>query len=65
MCLDPYPIYEIPYAIKDLEFLYGIRAKVLKFLHGIRTKVLKFQVLHGIRAEDIKALHDNISLSVY
>ena len=53
-CLDPYPIYEIPYAIKDLEFL-----------HGIRAKVLKVQVLHGIRAEDIKALHDIISLRVH
>ena len=54
MCLDPYHVYEIPYAIKALEFL-----------HGIKTKVLKVQVLHGIRAQDIKALHDIISLRVH
>ena len=41
VCLDPYLVYEIPYAIKDLEFL------------------------HGIRAEDIKSLHDIISLRVH
>ena len=54
MCLDPYPVYEIPYAIKALEFL-----------HGIRAKVLKVQVLHGIRDEDMKALHDIRSLRVH
>ena len=54
VCLDPYPIYEIPYAMKALEFL-----------HGMRDKVLKFQVLHGIRAEDIKALHDIRYLRVH
>ena len=55
MCLDPYLFYEIPYAIKDLEFL-----------HGIRAKVLKVQVLHGNRAKDhIKALHDIRSLRVH
>ena len=40
-------VYKIPYAIKALEFINGIGAKVLKV-----------KVLHGIRAEDIKALHD-------
>ena len=54
VCLDPYPIYEIAYAIKALEFL-----------HGMRAKVLKFQVLHGIRSKDIKALHDIRSLRVH
>ena len=45
VCLDPYHVYEIPYAIKALEFI-----------HGIKAKVLKVQVLHAIRAEDIKSL---------
>ena len=54
MCLDSYRVYEIPYAIKALEFLRGFRAKVLKV-----------QVLHGIRAKDIKALHDIKSLRVH
>ena len=35
VCLDPYPIYEIPYDIKDLEFLHGIRAQDIKALHDI------------------------------
>ena len=52
MCLDHYLVYEIPYAIKALEFLNGIRDKVLK-------------VLHGIKAEDIKSLHDIRSLRVH
>ena len=43
-----------PYAIKALDFQ-----------HGSRAKVLKVQVLHGIRAENIKALHDIKSLRVH
>ena len=55
----------MPYAIKALEFLHGIRAKVLKVQvrHGIRAKVLK--VLHAVKAVDIKALHDIRSLRVH
>ena len=32
VCLDPYPVYEIPYAIKALEFLHT----TLLLLHRIR-----------------------------
>ena len=36
VCLDPQPVYEIPYAIKDIEFLHGIKAKDIKALHDIK-----------------------------
>ena len=37
VCLDPYLIYEIPYAIKALEFLHAIIAEDIKDLHDNRS----------------------------